>query len=731
MENRGAGRIRRVQVSASSLVASRPANSELFNSQEALLRKGLLLLLAIKDSDIRILTIEQNRDAVDAGLHAGGAFSATIPLVALFYGGGLRIDIEDPTRPGQDIFTLSKGHAVAAMASIYADLGYFDTSVLKNSRSHESILNGHPGPILPGVHIATGPMGQGIGVAQGFAIAGRSEPRFNSYCIVGDGELQEGSVWEAVMYAGQHHLDNLCVLVDRNQGQLDIHTKTVYPMPDFATVFRAYGWEACDVDATQYDGVVAALERFRLGARDGRPTAIVCNTTKGYGAFSDFFDKHKVTTPAELIAQEIDLQKVRRSRRIAEFARYLAALNEDSGQMAIRQRLLDAARSMHFDIDFADSEIRLRSVPGPVLTRRVPPRNKRIAYDEKKLPGIDPAKSYSAGGIVTAAMKVFARDSRVISIDSDLGTTSGLEAGVAAVDQQRALNVGVAEANMMLIGEAFAALGNNVWVSTFCPFFNWQVLRRIAVGHQERLEAMAARDGWLSDGHGLDLTFLATAANFETRTNGATHMGNDDSTTFDAVGHLQIIDVSCPQQLLSIMKWIMEGKRGLVYLRVMRTESKVLYPAAYEFSFGKGYWLRQSEEDQAVIVSSGRGVHEAIAAAEKLSEQNIPAGVVDMPSVDDSLLMQLAASGKLIVFAEQNNGYLWQNFLKVLYRHRKEVPADLLRRVLSISTLDHKGRPQFIHSATYEELTLAYGLTFEAIAETTRKAIAALQEDSR
>jgi transketolase len=311
----------------------------------------------------------------------------------------------------------------------------------------------------------------------------------------------------------------------------------------------------------------------------------------------------------------------------------------------------------------------------------------------------------------------------VVSIDSDLGTTSGLEGGVAAVDQQRALNVGVAEANMMLIGEAFAALGRNVWVSTFCPFFNWQVLRRIAVGHQERLEAMESASGWLSEGHGLDLTFLATAANFETRTNGATHMGNDDITTFDAVGHLKIIDVSCPQQLLSIMKWIMAGNRGLVYLRVMRTESAVLYPSSFEFQFGKGEWLRNSENDCAVIVSSGRGVHEAMGAAQLLAERSIQAGVVDMPSIDDALFMELALSGKHIVFAEQNNGYLWQNFLKVLYRNRARDLGNVFSRVVTISTLDREGKPQFIHSATYEQLTALFGLTPEAIADAVERAI--------
>src|SRR5438105_2258815 len=141
------------------------------------LRQGILKLLAIKDSDVRLLILEQCRYAVDQGLHAGGAFSATVPLVALYYGGFLNIDVEDPTRAGQDTFVLSKGHAVAALASIYAELGYFDRGVLRNSRSHSSILNGHPGPILPGIPIATGPLGQGFGVAQGFAIAGRVAAR--------------------------------------------------------------------------------------------------------------------------------------------------------------------------------------------------------------------------------------------------------------------------------------------------------------------------------------------------------------------------------------------------------------------------------------------------------------------------------------------------------------------------------------------------------------------------
>jgi transketolase C-terminal domain/subunit len=163
----------------------------------------------------------------------------------------------------------------------------------------------------------------------------------------------------------------------------------------------------------------------------------------------------------------------------------------------------------------------------------------------------------------------------------------------------------------------------------------------------------------------------------------------------------------------------------------MRTDSAVLYPADYEFSFGKGWWLRRGENDRAVLVSAGRGVHEALAAAALLAKEGIETGVVDMPSVDEELLMELANSGKQIVFAEQNNGFLQQNFLKVLLKHKKQATVGVLDRVHFISTLDRDGKPQFIHSATYEELIEAFGLTPGAIASTVRACLAGPQGNNK
>ena len=682
-------------------------------------REGLLKLLEIKDSDIRIMTLQQALDAVDKGIHIGGAFSATIPLVALYHGGIIQNDVVNPTRRGQDMFVLSKGHAVATVASIYADLGYFKSSVLKNSRGYESILNGHPGPILPGFHISTGPLGQGLSVAQGFALVGKRNPHYDVFALTGDGELQEGIIWEAIMYSGYRKLDNLCVLVDKNVGQLDDTKQLIFPMLDLDKKFACFGWRVFNVDGTQYEPVLEALQSFKHEPRDGKPMAIICRTRKGYGGFSNFMTGHKVNLPDNIANQEIALQKQRRVEREGEFVGFFNWLSEKRDCATARETLMVAAQRMNLEIVInANKATEVKQMEVPVKTKTAPPRNKKIEYDAVQLPKFDKTKEYRASDVITAAMKVFAQDPRVVSIDADLASTSGLEAGVGYVDMDRALNVGIAEPNMMGIGEAYAAMGFNAWVSTFCPFFDWRVMRRIAIGYQERLEAMATKEGWLGTGHGLDITFIATAPNFETNTNGATHMGNDDIQVFGGIAHLKIIDVSCPNQLLGIMKWIMEGDKGLVYVRIMRAASAVIYNDDFQFEFGKGHILRESSEDKAVIVSSGRGVHEALAAASGLEKSGVKVGVVDMPSIDEKLLLDLCGSGKLLVIAEQNNGFIWSGFQNTLFKYEKTID---LSRVLPINCVSASGKTRFIHSATYQELIQQFGLSPSQLADTVKE----------
>jgi transketolase N-terminal domain/subunit/transketolase C-terminal domain/subunit len=680
---------------------------------ERLTERAFLKLLEVKDSDIRLLTVFQGKTAVDKGIHIGGAFSAVIPLTALYYGGIMNYDVAQPTREGQDLFVLSKGHAVAALASVYADLGFFPESYLEKSRGHDSILNGHPGPVLPGLHTATGPLGQGICVAEGFALAARCGRGFDVFALTGDGELQEGVAWEAVMYAGAKRLSNLCVMIDKNEGQLDNPKNLLYPLDRIDEAFESFGWDVHSVDSSDYEPVLDALREFKYGPRGGQPVVIICNSRKGCGGLSNFMGGHKVDFTEAIADQEIEQQTKLRAVRVAELGDIIARAENAEEREALVAYIAASAKQMGLVFSCENGKVSVGAAKRTVKTRRAAPRDKKLVYPVEKLPALDPSKKYKADEIITTAMKIFALDTKLVSIDSDLAKVSGLEAGVAFVDSRRGLNAGIAEANMMCMGESFAALGYNAWVSTFAPFFDWKVLRRIAVSYQERMEAIGAKDGWLAEGHGLDITFLSLAPNFETTTNGATHMGNDDSLVYDGVAHLKIIDASCPQQVLSIMKWIMEGGRGLVYLRVLRAGAPVLYPQDFRFEFGKGYYVSKSEGATACIISSGRGVYEALGAAKLLEAKGIKADVVDMPSYDAALTEQLCGSGKKIVIAEQNNGYLWNRMRKTLFGKKGLDAATFI----PINLLDAQGNPRFLHSATYDELAEHNGLSARHIAD--------------
>jgi transketolase len=153
----------------------------------------------------------------------------------------------------------------------------------------------------------------------------------------------------------------------------------------------------------------------------------------------------------------------------------------------------------------------------------------------------------------------------------------------------------------------------------------------------------------------------------------------------------------------------------------MRTPSAVLYGPDYRFEFGQAQYLRSSDRDTAVIVSSGRGVHEALAAAAECDAHGVRVGVLDMPTIDEESLLRLQASGRLVMLAEQNNGYILQNLLKIV--HRRHVQAATLSNVLAVNTLDEQGRPQFIHSGTYEELVNAFGLSARQLAAAIRKRV--------
>ena len=215
--------------------------------------------------------------------HIGGEFSATDILATLYFGGVLRYDPANPDDPARDRFVLSKGHSAAALYTTLAMAGYFDEAELDTFLQPLSNLNGHPDRNkVPGVETNTGPLGHGFPVAVGIALSGALDGADRrTFVLTGDGELQEGSMWEAAMAAAHYELDKLVCIVDRNrlqQGDRTELTMGLDPLPD---KFQAFGWAVREVDGND---PAALLEVFAtLPFENDKPNCVIANTTKGKG----------------------------------------------------------------------------------------------------------------------------------------------------------------------------------------------------------------------------------------------------------------------------------------------------------------------------------------------------------------------------------------------------------------------------------------------------------------
>jgi len=238
-----------------------------------------LKLLAQKATQTRIAIL--NMIYQGKGGHIGGALSCTDILVALYYA-VMRIDPKHPNWESRDRFVLSKGHSVEGLYAILADLGFISETELGSYRGFHSRLIGHPTNNVPGIEVNTGALGHGLSVGVGMALAGKMDRKdYKVYALMGDGELAEGSVWEAAMAGSHYKLDNLIGIVDRNRLQIGGNTEDVMALEDLKAKWQAFGWEVLDGDGHDFQTLVGMLARIPVVS--GKPHVIIANTIKGKG----------------------------------------------------------------------------------------------------------------------------------------------------------------------------------------------------------------------------------------------------------------------------------------------------------------------------------------------------------------------------------------------------------------------------------------------------------------
>ena len=212
--------------------------------------------------------------------HPGGSLSAVDILTCLYFS-KMNVDPQNPKDPNRDRLVLSKGHAAPALYAVLALKGYFPFDELKTLRKSDARLQGHPSMcMLPGLDMSTGSLGQGISAA-GMALAGKLDHKdYKVYAILGDGECEEGQVWEAAMFAAHKELDNLVAFVDFNNLQIDGTLDEVNAPTPLPEKFTAFGWDVMEIDGNNIPEILEALDRVTA---NGKPTAIIAKTVKGKG----------------------------------------------------------------------------------------------------------------------------------------------------------------------------------------------------------------------------------------------------------------------------------------------------------------------------------------------------------------------------------------------------------------------------------------------------------------
>lgn len=235
--------------------------------------------LQIKAQRIRRLIIQMLAKAGSG--HPGGSLSAADMVTALYFK-VMRHDPQNPAWPDRDRFHMSKGHCCPLWYAALADSGYFPEEKLWTLRQFGSILQGHPDRRTPGVEVASGSLGQGLSVALGMSLGARMDKKaYRVYVLLGDGEIQEGNVWEAAMACAHYKADNLCAIVDYNGFQIDGRTRDVMDLEPLAEKWRAFGWHTIEIDGHNMRQILEAYDEA-LSVR-GRPAVILARTVKGKG----------------------------------------------------------------------------------------------------------------------------------------------------------------------------------------------------------------------------------------------------------------------------------------------------------------------------------------------------------------------------------------------------------------------------------------------------------------
>ncbi|MBI4250304.1 transketolase [Candidatus Uhrbacteria bacterium] len=532
--------------------------------------------------------------------HPSTSLSATDLMVGLLFGRVFHADLDHPEYPNNDRLIFSKGHASPLLYALYAAAGKVSEEELDSLRMFGSPLEGHPTLAFPYTEAATGSLGQGLSIGVGMALNAKYVDKlsYRTYVLLGDSEMSEGSVWEAMQSASYYKLDNLIAILDVNRLGQRGETMYGHDLNIYEARAKAFGWEVRVIDGHNLEEITKAYE-YALGVKD-KPTMIIAKTLKGKGV-SFIEDKdgwHGKALPQEEYESAIvELGEINRSAR---------------GTVAQPEKTESGMKNQEL------GEKQKTDVPPP-------------SYDATK-----PVASRRAYG--NALARLYPAYPDVVVLDAEVSNSTYAEIFKKAYPE-RFFEMYIMEQNMAGVALGFSRRGKIPFVSTFAAFFS-RAYDQIRMGQY-------------SDAN---IKFVGSHAGVSIGEDGASQMGLEDLAMFRTLLGSVVL---YPSDAYATERLVEEAAkhRGIVYIRTTRKDTPLLYGPDEVFPIGGSKVLRSSDNDVVTIVGAGVTLYEALAAYEELQKQNISIRVVDLYSVkplDSATLIQCASETKALITVEDH-----------------------------------------------------------------------------
>nr|XP_056712135.1 transketolase-like protein 1 [Euleptes europaea] len=554
-------------------------------------------LQALRDAAGRLRVHSIRATCASNSGHPTSCCSAAEIMSVLFFH-TMRYKPSEPACPSNDRFVLSKGHAAPILYAAWAEAGYLKESELLKLRKIDCNLEGHPTPRLPFVDVATGSLGQGLGAACGMAYTGKyfDKASYRVYCLLGDGESSEGSVWEALAFGSHYQLDNLVAIFDINRlGQSE-----AAPLRHDTEAYRkrceAFGWNTYVVDGHDVEELSRAL--WQASQTKGKPTAIVAKTFKGRGipGVEDGDNWHGKPIPKDKADSVINaIQAQIQTNKVVS----IQPPAEDVPQISI-------------------VDIKMPSPPAFKIGEKVATR-----------------KAYGL-----ALAKLGTANSRVVALDGDTKNSTFAELFKKA-HPERYIECYIAEQNMVSVALGCAARDRTVaFASTFAAFFT-RAFDHIRMGaiSQTNINLCGSHSGCSIGEDGPSQMALEDIAMFRTVPGCTVFYPSDAVSTEHAV---------C----------LAANTKGICFIRTSRPETAIIYSQDEKFAIGKAKVVRKSNSDKVTVIGAGVTLHEALAAADELAKEGIHIRVIDpftiKPLDAETIISNAKATGGRIITVEDH-----------------------------------------------------------------------------